>query len=117
MREFIPYSRQNITQEDTEAVLEVLNSRFLTTGPKVENFEANLASKVKASYAVATNSATSALHIACMALNLGEGDFLWTSPITFVASANCGLYCGASIDFIDININTGLIDMRNLRKN
>ena len=65
MREFIPYSRQNITQEDTEAVLEVLNSRYLTTGPKVESFEANLASKVKASYAVATNSATSALHIAC----------------------------------------------------
>ena len=116
MREFIPYSRQNITQEDTEAVLEVLNSRYLTTGPKVESFEANLASKVKASYAVATNSATSALHIACMALNLGEGDFLWTSPITFVASANCGLYCGASIDFIDININTGLIDIEKLEK-
>ena len=116
MREFIPYSRQNVTQEDTEAVLEVLNSRYLTTGPKVESFEANLASKVNSKYAVATNSATSALHIACLALGLEKGDWLWTSPITFVASANCGLYCGASIDFVDINPSTGLMDVRKLER-
>lgn len=99
----IPYGRQNISQDDIDSVIEVLKSDFLTQGPKVPDFEATLAKKVGASYGVAVNSATSALHIACMALDLGPGDFLWTSPITFVASANCALYCGASVDFVDID--------------
>ena len=88
MREFIPYSRQKVTKQDIESVVEVLNSPYLTTGPKVESFEANLASKVHASYAVAANSATSALHIACLSLGLKKNDYLWTSTNTFVASAN-----------------------------
>ena len=99
----IPYGRQDISQADIDAVIEVLNSDFLTQGPKVPEFEQALAAKVGVKNAVAVNSATSALHLACRALNLGEGDLLWTSPITFVASANCGLYCGAEIDFVDIS--------------
>ena len=116
MREYIPYSRQKVTEEDAHEVMEVLKSPFLTTGPKVPSFETTLASKVCSKYAVATNSATSALHIACLALGLKKGDWLWTSPITFVASANCGLYCGASIDFVDINISTGLMDIKKLER-
>ncbi|OXR47992.1 UDP-4-amino-4,6-dideoxy-N-acetyl-beta-L-altrosamine transaminase [Pusillimonas sp. T2] len=99
----IPYGRQDITQADIDAVIEVLESEFLTQGPKVPAFEQAIASKVGASYGVAVNSATSALHIACLALGLGPGDWLWTSPITFVASANCALYCGAQVDFVDID--------------
>lgn len=102
----IPYGRQDITQADINAVVEVLQSDFLTQGPKVPLFEQTVAAKVGAKNALAVNSATSALHIACMALGLGQGDWLWTSPITFVASANCGLYCGAQIDFIDIDPRT-----------
>lgn len=102
----IPYGRQDITQADIDAVVEVLQSDFLTQGPKVPLFEHIVAAKVGARHAVAVNSATSALHIACMALELGPGDWLWTSPITFVASANCGLYCGAQIDFVDIDPQT-----------
>jgi len=102
----IPYGRQDITQSDIDAVIEVLQSDFLTQGPKVPVFEQLVATKVGAKHAVAVNSATSALHIACMALGLGEGDWLWTTSITFVASANCGLYCGAQIDFIDIDPRT-----------
>ena len=99
----IPYGRQDITQADIDAVVAVLESDFLTQGPKVPEFERLLSAYSGASYAVAVNSATSALHIACLALGLGEGDYLWTTPITFVASANCGLYCGAKIDFVDID--------------
>ena len=99
----IPYGRQDINQEDVDAVVEVLKSDFLTQGPMVQRFEKIVASHVGAQYAVAVNSATSALHIACLALDLGPGDWLWTSPVTFVASANCGLYCGAGVDFVDID--------------
>ncbi len=102
----IPYGRQDITQEDIEAVISVLHSDFLTQGPMVPKFEQAVAKHVGAKHAIAVNSATSALHIACLALGLQEGDWLWTSPITFVASANCGLYCGAKVDFVDINPHT-----------
>lgn len=102
----IPYGRQDITQADIDAVLEVLKSDFLTQGPMVPRFEQSVAQHVGASHALAVNSATSALHIACLALGLGPGDRLWTTPITFVASANCGLYCGAQVDFVDIDPRT-----------
>lgn len=102
----IPYGRQDIQQEDVDTVLQVLQSDFLTQGPMVPRFEQAVASHVGAAHAIAVNSATSALHIACLALGLGPGDWLWTSPITFVASANCGLYCGARVDFVDIDPRT-----------
>src|SRR5690554_8018028 len=102
----IPYGKQDISQADIDAVLSVLQSDFLTQGPKVPEFEEKVASHVGARYALAVSSATSALHIACLALGLGEGDWLWTTPITFVASANCGLYCGAKVDFVDIDPQT-----------
>jgi UDP-4-amino-4,6-dideoxy-N-acetyl-beta-L-altrosamine transaminase len=102
----IPYGKQDISQADIDAVLEVLRSDFLTQGPKVPEFEAKVAGHVGAKHALAVNSATSALHIACLALDLGEGDWLWTTPVTFVASANCGLYCGAKVDFVDIDPRT-----------
>ncbi|PWI33098.1 UDP-4-amino-4,6-dideoxy-N-acetyl-beta-L-altrosamine transaminase [Vibrio albus] len=102
----IPYGRQEITQQDIDGVVEVLQSDFLTQGPKVPEFEKALMNQTGATHALAVNSATSALHIACLALGLGEGDWLWTSPITFVASANCGLYCRAKVDFVDIDPNT-----------
>lgn len=102
----IPYGRQDITQADIDAVIGVLQSDFLTQGPLVPRFEQQVAGHVGASYALAVNSATSALHIACLALGLGPGDRLWTSPVTFVASANCGLYCGAQVDFVDIDPRT-----------
>lgn len=99
----IPYGRQDITQADLDAVAAVLRSDFLTQGPAVPAFEAAVATVANAAYAVAVNSATSALHIACAALDLGPGDVLWTVPNTFVASANCGRYCGADVDFVDID--------------
>ena len=99
----IPYGRQSISQDDIQAVVEVLQSDWLTTGPAVESFETAVAEYCGARYAVAVNSATSALHIACMALGLQKGDVLWTTPNTFVASANCALYCGADVDFVDID--------------
>ncbi|AMK26076.1 MULTISPECIES: UDP-4-amino-4,6-dideoxy-N-acetyl-beta-L-altrosamine transaminase [Sphingobium] len=102
----IPYGRQDISQEDIDAVIGVLQSDFLTQGPMVPRFEAAVAAHVGAAHGVAVNSATSALHIACLALDLGPGDRLWTTPITFVASANCGLYCGAEVDFVDIDPRT-----------
>ena len=102
----IPYGRQDIREEDIEAVIKVLKSDFLTQGPTVQNFEEALASYCQVPYAVAVNSATSALHLACLALDLKQGDWLWTSPITFVASANCALYCGAHVDFVDIDPQT-----------
>lgn len=102
----IPYGRQDINQNDIDSVIEVLQSDFLTQGPKVPLFEQMVSSKVGVKHALAVNSATSALHVACLALNLGAGDFLWTTPITFVASANCALYCGAMVDFVDIDPKT-----------
>lgn len=102
----IPYGRQHISQGDINSVVEVLRSDFLTQGPMVPRFEKSVLEYVGASHALAVNSATSALHIACLALGLGKGDWLWTSPITFVASANCGLYCGAKVDFVDIDPST-----------
>lgn len=102
----LPYGRQDIRQEDVDAVVEVLRSDYLTQGPAVPRFEGEVARYCGAAHAVAVNSATSALHIACLALGLGPGDRLWTSPITFVASANCGLYCGAQVDFVDIDPRT-----------
>ncbi|OAM99051.1 UDP-4-amino-4,6-dideoxy-N-acetyl-beta-L-altrosamine transaminase [Vibrio europaeus] len=99
----IPYGKQEITQQDIDSVIDVLQSDFLTQGPKVPEFEGLLVTQTKAKHAIAVNSATSALHIACLALGLGPGDYLWTSPTTFVASANCGLYCGAEVDFVDID--------------
>lgn len=102
----IPYGRQDIRGEDVDAVVEVLRSDFLTQGPAVPRFEQAVARYCGGVHAVAMNSATSALHVACLALGLGPGDRLWTSPITFVASANCGLYCGAQVDFVDIDPQT-----------
>lgn len=99
----IPYGRQDIRPEDIDAVVEVLRSDFLTQGPMVPRFERAVADICGISHAVAVNSATSALHLACLALGLGPGDWLWTVPNTFVASANCALYCGASVDFVDID--------------
>ena len=102
----IPYGRHDIRQEDIDAVVGVLQSDFLTQGDLVPKFEAAIVDYCGAKHAVAVNSATSALHIACLALGLGPGDWLWTSPITFVASANCGRYCGAQVDFVDIDPQT-----------
>jgi UDP-4-amino-4,6-dideoxy-N-acetyl-beta-L-altrosamine transaminase len=102
----IPYGKQDINQEDIDAVIEVLKSDFITQGPSVPLFEKTLQNHTTAKYGIAVNSATSALHIACLALGVGKGDLVWTSPITFVASANCALYCGAEIDFVDIDSKT-----------
>lgn len=104
--EHIPYGRQDITEEDLEAVSAALRSDWLTQGPAVPQFESAVGGYCDVAHAVAVNSATSALHVACLALGLGEGDWLWTSPNTFVASANCGLYCGARVDFVDIDRHT-----------
>ncbi|MEZ8345116.1 UDP-4-amino-4,6-dideoxy-N-acetyl-beta-L-altrosamine transaminase [Vibrio splendidus] len=105
-RAVIPYGKQDISQQDIDSVVDVLKSDFLTQGPQVPAFESALTEHSGAQYALAVNSATSALHIACLALGLGEGDWLWTTPVTFVASANCGLYCGAKVDFVDIDSAT-----------
>ena len=112
----IPYGRQTITEDDKRAVCEVLDSNFLTQGPKVCEFETALANKVDCKYAIAVNSATSALHLSCEALKLKRGDYLWTSPTTFVASANCGRYCVADVDFVDIDPETGLMSCDELEK-
>ena len=102
----IPYGRQDISEADIQAVVNVLRSDFLTQGPTVPAFEKVIATYCGVEHAVAVNSATSALHIACLALGVGAGDVVWTSPITFVASANCALYCGATVDFVDIDPRT-----------
>jgi len=102
----IPYGKQDITQKDIDTVVDVLTSDFLTQGPQVPLFEKSIKGAVNADYVFAVNSATSALHIACLALGVGKGDVVWTTPITFVASANCALYCGADIDFVDIDTKT-----------
>ena len=99
----IPYAKQSITQEDIAAVLQVLGSDFLTQGQCVPAFERAIADHVGARFGTATNSATSALHIALLALDVGPGDRVWTTPITFVATANAALYCGATVDFVDID--------------
>ena len=99
----IPYGRQSISEDDVKAVVDVLKSELLTQGPVVPAFEEAICEYTGANYGVAVNSATSALHIACLALGLGKGDRLWTTPNTFVASANCALYCDASVDFVDID--------------
>lgn len=112
----IPYGRQDIVSEDIDAVVEVLRSDFLTQGNVVPLFEEEVASQCGASHAVAVNSATSALHISCLALGLGKGDWLWTSTNTFVASANCGLYCGAKVDFVDIDPSTYNLCPKALKK-
>lgn len=110
----IPYARQSISDDDIQAVVEVLRSDFLTQGPVVDLFESAVSQYVEANHAVAFNSATSALHCACLALGVGAGDAVWTTSITFVASANCALYCGASVDFIDVDpktYNLSIVDL------
>lgn len=107
--EFLPYGRHNINDEDIKSVIRVLESDYLTQGEVHIKFENSVSSKVGSSYCVSFNSATSALHIACMALDLKKGDYLWTTPITFVASANCARYCNAEVDFVDIEEKTGLM--------
>jgi UDP-4-amino-4,6-dideoxy-N-acetyl-beta-L-altrosamine transaminase len=111
VQQFIPYGRQTISKADVAAVEAVLRGPYLTQGPAVPAFEEAVAEHVSARHAVASNSATSALHLACLALGLGPGDRLWTTPITFVASANCGRYCGAEVDFVDIDPATALMSM------
>ncbi len=119
----IPYGRQEITQEDIDSVVDVLRSDYLTQGPKVPEFEKSIQDYCGVAHALAVNSATSALHLACLALNVGPRDEVWTSPITFVASANCARYCGASVEFVDIdprtyNLSTEVLeDKLNHRKN
>jgi UDP-4-amino-4,6-dideoxy-N-acetyl-beta-L-altrosamine transaminase len=112
----IPYGRQSISDEDIKAVVNVLRSDWLTQGPVIKQFEQDVADYCGARYAVAVNSATSALHIACLAAGLGPGDTLWTSPNTFVASANCGLYCGAGVDFVDIDPYTYNLSVERLEE-
>lgn len=112
----IPYGRQDINQSDIDAVIEVLQSDFITQGPMVSRFEEDIAQRCKATHAVALSSATSALHVACLALDLLPGDNLWTVPNTFVASANCGRYCGANVDFIDIDKDTWNLSVSALRE-
>ena len=107
MSGFIPYGRQQISEVDIEEVVCVLRSEYLTQGPAIPAFEQAVASYCGVAHAVAMNSATSALHVACLALGVGPGDRVWTSPVTFVASANCALYCGAQVDFVDVDPATG----------
>lgn len=112
----IPYGRQDISEDDIKSVINVLKSDLITQGPLVPKFEHIICEKTNAKYAVAVNSATSALHIACLALDLSRNDILWTSAITFVASANCGIYCGAKIDFVDIDKFTLNISINALKE-
>ncbi|WP_410498795.1 UDP-4-amino-4,6-dideoxy-N-acetyl-beta-L-altrosamine transaminase [Chitinibacter sp. S2-10] len=116
MTEYIPYGRQSINDADITAVIEVLRSDFLTQGPAIEAFENEICRVTGARYAVALSNATAGLHLACMALDVGVGDIVWTSPNTFVASANCARYCGAGVDFIDIEPDTGNISIAALRQ-
>ena len=106
MRTYLPYGRQSINQDDIDAVVAVLQSDWLTQGPMIEQFEQAIADYCGAKYAVAVSNATAALHLACLAIGLGSGDRLWTSPNTFVASANCARYCSADVDFVDIDART-----------
>jgi UDP-4-amino-4,6-dideoxy-N-acetyl-beta-L-altrosamine transaminase len=112
----IPYGRQVIDQRDVDAVVSALTSEYLTQGPRVPEFEGLIATYCNSAHAFAFNSATSALHAACLALDVGAGDLVWTTPITFVASANCALYCGASVDFVDIDAATYNMSVDALRE-
>ena len=112
----IPYGRQDISVEDIDKVVEVLTSDFLTQGPACIQFEDEISCLTGAKFTTAVNSATSALHLACLALGVGAGDKVWTVPNTFVASANCALYCGAEIDFVDIDLQTHNICLQSLEK-
>lgn len=112
---YIPYATQNINQDDVKAVINVLQSDWLTTGPSVTSFESAVATFCGSRYAVAVSNATAALHIACLAVGLGPGDYLWTSPNTFVASANAGIYCGANVDFVDIDQHTYNMSVEKLK--
>jgi len=112
----IPYGKQEISQADVDSVVRVLKSDFITQGPQVPLFEQKVANYCGANFGVSTNSATSALHIACLSLDLGKGDWLWTSPNSFVASANCALYCGAKVDFVDIDSKTYNLSVEALEK-
>jgi len=105
----IPYGKQDICQADIDAVIAVLKSDFLTQGPTIVQFEHGIANYCQADYAIATSNATASLHLSCLALDVGVGDTVWTSPISFVASSNCALYCGAKIDFVDVESDTGLM--------
>tara|TARA_B100000795_G_scaffold270018_1_gene261916 strand:- start:10387 stop:11547 length:1161 start_codon:yes stop_codon:yes gene_type:complete len=112
----IPYGKQDINQTDIDSVIKVLKSDFLTQGPQVPLFEKAVSDFCNVSFGVAVNSATSALHIACLALNLKKNDWIWTSPNSFVASANCGLYCGAKVDFVDIDSKTYNLSIKELKR-
>ena len=116
MPETIPYGKQSISESDIESIVRVLRSDYLTQGPAVPAFEKAIVEKSNAQFAVAVNSATSALHIACLALGVGPRDTVWTSPTTFVASANCARFCGASVDFVDIGPQTWCMSAENLKK-
>ena len=110
----IPYAKHHINNDDIKAVIRSLKSEYLTQGPEVKLFENDLKKKVNSKFATVVNSCTSALHISCLALNLKKNDYLWTTPISFVASANCALYCGAKIDFVDISLEDYNIDIDQL---
>ncbi|MDC3208398.1 UDP-4-amino-4,6-dideoxy-N-acetyl-beta-L-altrosamine transaminase [Pelagibacteraceae bacterium] len=116
MNKITPYSRQSLDNNDIKSVVEVLKSDFLTQGKMVPTFETNVLKYCNSKFAVACNSATSALHASCLSLGLGKGDIMWTSPISFVASSNAALYCGAEVDFIDIDIFTNNISIEQLEE-
>ena len=112
----IPYSKQNINQKDINSVVKVLKSSFLTKGPQIKKFEKKVSSLVNAKYAVGSNSGSSSLHLACLAIGLKKGDLAWTVPNTYAASANCAINCGAKIDFVDIESDTWNISIESLEK-
>ena len=112
----IPYSRQYINKKDINSVKKVLKSDFLTQGNVLKKFENRVSQTVNSKYSIAVSNATAGLHLSCLSLNLSPGDFLWTVPNTFVASSNCGLYCGANVDFVDINLDTYNICVKSLKK-
>ena len=112
----IPYSRQCIDKQDINEIVNVLKGKFVTSGPKIAEFENKIKNLTQSNHAIAVNSATSALHISCIALGLKKNDYLWTSPISFVASSNCALYCGAKVDFVDIDLKTYNISVIELKK-
>ena len=112
----IPYGKQSISQQDIDSVIDVLKSDFLTQGPQVPLFESKIKEATQATFAIAVNSATSALHLACLALGVTKGDVVWTTPISFVATANCALYCGADVDFVDIDPVTYNLSVSELEK-
>ena len=113
--DFIPYGKHQVLQSDIDRVVDVLKNKNLTQGNILVDFEIAISEKLGSKYCLAVNSATSALHLSCLALGLEKGDYLWTSPNSFVASANCGIYCGAEIDFVDIDESTGLISIDKLK--